>query len=127
MNRFLVDSVVVTVPTAEGEAGEPKTVTFGVEDVAAEYKSIVKHHVTVRFFEKKLETPALNRKGEEVLAQGTVLTAEAAEKLLAADIPVISVRMEGTEGVEVRKLRKPGVSSSLWLTVSPAAARWKMW
>lgn len=78
MNRFLVDSIVVTVPTAEGEAGEPKTVTFGVEDVVAEYKSIVKHHVTVRFFEKKLETPALNRKGEEVLAQGTVLTAEAA-------------------------------------------------
>lgn len=108
MNRFLVDSVVVTVPTAEGEAGEPKTVTFGVEDVAAEYKSIVKHHVTVRFFEKKLETPALNRKGEEVLAQGTVLTAEAAEKLLAADIPVISVRMEGTEGVEVRKITEAG-------------------
>ena len=108
MNRFLVDSIVVTVPTAEGEAGEPKTVTFGVEDVAAEYKSIVKHHVTVRFFEKKLETPALNRKGEEVLAQGTVLTAEAAEKLLAADIPVISVRMEGTEGVEVRKITEAG-------------------
>ncbi len=108
MNRFLVDSVVVTVPTAEGEAGEPKTVTFGVEDVVAEYKSIVKHHVTVRFFEKKLETPALNRKGEEVLAQGTVLTAEAAEKLLAADIPVISVRMEGTEGVEVRKITEAG-------------------
>lgn len=108
MNRFLVDSVVVTVPTAEGEAGEPKTVTFGVEDVAAEYKSIVKHHVTVRFFEKKLETPALNRKGEEVLAQGTVLTAEVAEKLLAADIPVISVRMEGTEGVEVRKITEAG-------------------
>ena len=108
MNRFLVDSVVVTVPTAEGEAGEPKTVTFGVEDVAAEYKSIVKHHVTVRFFEKKLEMPALNRKGEEVLAQGTVLTAEAAEKLLAADIPVISVRMEGTEGVEVRKITEAG-------------------
>ena len=39
-----------------------------------------------------------------MLAQGTVLTAEAAEKLLAADIPVISVRMEGTEGVEVRKI-----------------------
>ena len=105
MNRFLVDSVVVTVPTAEGEAGEPKTVTFGVEDVVAEYKSIVKHHVTVRFFEKKLETPALNRKGEEVLAQGTVLTAE---NLLAADIPVISVRMEGTEGVEVRKITEAG-------------------
>lgn len=108
MNRFLVDSVVVTVPTAEGEAGEPKTVTFGVEDVVAEYKSIVKHHVTVRFFEKKLETPALNRKGEEVLVQGTVLTAEAAKKLLAADIPVISVRMEGTEGVEVRKITEAG-------------------
>lgn len=43
-----------------------------------------------------------------MLAQGTVLTAEAAEKLLAADIPVISVRMEGTEGVEVRKITEAG-------------------
>ena len=57
MNRFLVDSVVVTVPTAEGEAGEPKTVTFGVEDVAAEY--------TLPVFGKIPLDPAFAEKADE--------------------------------------------------------------
>ncbi len=108
MNRFLVESATVSIPSADG--GEPavETLDFGTADAVAEYQKAMKHHMSVRFFEKKLEKAAVNRKGEEILPAGAVLDAAAADKILGADIPVIHVRMDGSEGVEVRKITEAG-------------------
>ncbi len=66
----------------------------------------MRHHLTVHFAGKALEEDALDRSGNVVLTAGTVIDADAAEKILAADVPVIRVRMDECEGVEVMKIEE---------------------
>ena len=109
MNHHLIESVTVILPTVEGSEPEaPKTFNLGTTDAVAEYNRAMRHHLTVRFFGKKLEDDVLDRKGNLVLKAGTEITPEVAETILSSDIPVIHVRMDQCEGVEVSLIEEKG-------------------
>ena len=103
LNRHLVESVTVVIPSADAEP-ETKTFDLGTAEAVKEYDYAMRHHLTVHFAGKALEEDALDRSGNVVLTAGTVIDADAAEKILAADVPVIRVRMDECEGVEVMKI-----------------------
>ncbi|WP_296954247.1 DNA-directed RNA polymerase subunit beta' [uncultured Dialister sp.] len=110
LNHHLVESITVVIPSAEegDEAEKPQTFDLGTADAVKEYNRAMRHHLTVHFAGKKLEDDALDREGRVVLPAGTVIDAEAAEKILSSDIPVIRVRMDQMEGVEVTKIDDNG-------------------
>lgn len=127
LNRHLVEHISVIIPTADGiEAAEPKTFDLGTQDAVAEYNRAMRHHLTVHFAGKKLEEDVYDRQGNVLFPAGTVIDSDVAEKILVSDIPVLKVRMDEAEGVEVSSSKKKASRSSLWLTVSQAAARSKM-
>ena len=105
LNRHLVESVTVVIPSADAEP-ETKTFDLGTAEAVKEYDYAMRHHLTVHFAGKALEEDALDRSGNVVLTAGTVIDADAAEKILAADVPVIRVRMDECEGVEVMKIEE---------------------
>ena len=105
LNRHLVESVTVVIPSADAEP-ETKTFDLGTAEAVKEYDHAMRHHLTVHFAGKALEEDALDRSGNVVLTAGTVIDADAAEKILAADVPVIRVRMDECEGVEVMKIEE---------------------
>ena len=104
LNRHLVESVTVVIPSADAEP-ETKTFDLGTAEAVKEYDSLCVI-LTVHFAGKALEEDALDRSGNVVLTAGTVIDADAAEKILAADVPVIRVRMDECEGVEVMKIEE---------------------
>lgn len=109
LNHHLVEEIKVIIPSAEGEEAEKQqTFNLGTADAVAEYNRAMRHHLTVHFAGKKLEEDAYDRKGNLVLPKGTEITPEAAETILSSDIPLIKVRMDQMEGVEVSKIEENG-------------------
>ena len=109
LNRHLVEHISVIIPTADGiEAAEPKTFDLGTQDAVAEYNRAMRHHLTVHFAGKKLEEDAYDRQGNVLFPAGTVIDSDVAEKILASDIPVLKVRMDEAEGVEVSLIEEKG-------------------
>ena len=109
LNRHLVEHISVIIPTADGiEAAEPKTFDLGTQDAVAEYNRAMRHHLTVHFAGKKLEEDAYDRQGNVLFPAGTVIDSDVAEKILVSDIPVLKVRMDEAEGVEVSLIEEKG-------------------
>ena len=109
LNRHLVEHISVIIPTADGiEAAEPKTFDLGTQDAVAEYNRAMHHHLTVHFAGKKLEEDAYDRQGNVLFPAGTVIDSDVAEKILVSDIPVLKVRMDEAEGVEVSLIEEKG-------------------
>ena len=110
LNHHLVESISVIIPSAESSEEEEKPQTFdlGTSDAVKEYNRAMRHHLTVHFAGKKLENDALDREGHVILPAGTVIDESAAETILSNDIPVIHVRMDEMEGVEVSKIVESG-------------------
>ena len=106
MNKNLIESVTITIPGEEESTTE--TVDFDVTEAVNEYDRAMKHHLTVRFRDAKLEEAALDRKGKEILPADTVIDDAAIKKILKADIPLIRVRMDQVKGIEVRKITEMG-------------------
>lgn len=106
MNKNLIESVTITIPGEEESTTE--TVDFDVTEAINEYDRAMKHHLTVRFRDAKLEEAALDRKGKEILPADTVIDDAAIKKILKADIPLIRVRMDQVKGIEVRKITEMG-------------------
>ena len=104
INHHLVETITVIPPTAE----TPQMFNLGTIDAVAEYNRAMRHHLTVHFAGKKLEEDVLDRQGHLVLTAGTIIDEEAAEKILSSDIPVIRVRMDQAEGVEVSLIEEKG-------------------
>ena len=109
LNRHLVEHISVIIPTADGiEAAEPKAFDLGTQDAVAEYNRAMRHHLTVHFAGKKLEEDAYDRQGNVLFPAGTVIDSDVAEKILVSDIPVLKVRMDEAEGVEVSLIEEKG-------------------
>ena len=106
MNKHLVQEVSVMIPGTEESI--TKTITFDVSAAVEEYDHAMNHHMSVHFLGKKLEEAVMNRKGEELFPAGTVIDETVIEKILKSDIPLIRVRMDQVEGVEVRKITEAG-------------------
>lgn len=106
MNKNLIESVTITIPGEEESTTE--TVPFDVTEAINEYDRAMKHHLTVHFWDAKLEEAALDRKGKEILPADTVIDDAAIKKILKADIPLIRVRMDQVKGIEVRKITEMG-------------------
>ena len=108
LNHHLVEEIKVIIPSAEGEEEEQKVFNLGTADAVKEYNRAMRHHLTVHFAGKKLEEDVYDRKGNLILPAGTEINAETTETILAHDIPVIKVRMDEMEGVEVSKIEENG-------------------
>ena len=106
MNHHLIESVTVILPTVEGSEPEaPKTFNLGTTDAVAEYNRAMRHHLTVRFFGKKLEDDVLDRKGNLVLKAGYMLVLLC---MIGCLFCMGLVRMDQCEGVEVSLIEEKG-------------------
>ena len=109
LNQRLIHQITVTPPYEEGaEEPEPATYDLGVAEEEAKMQDRLLADLTGRYLGKHIEGAALTRSGEEVLPDGTKLTAKAAKKLLEADVPFVRIHMDEVEGVEVTPIIRSG-------------------
>ena len=110
LNRHLVPSITVT-PKAEDdnlETREPVSYDLGQQAGYEEYKKAITHRMHTHFIGKKFEKDVLTLDGDVLFPAGTVITDEIADRVINSNVPVIYVRMDEAEGVELSKIVESG-------------------
>ena len=110
LNRHLVPSITV-IPKAEEEnleTREPVNYDLGQQAGYEEYKKAITHRMHTHFIGKKFEKDVLTLDGDVFFPAGTVITDEIADRVINSNVPVIYVRMDEAEGVELSKIVESG-------------------
>ena len=107
IQRALVSQISVLKQGEDGTS-EIKDIDLGTSGIIEEYKKAMNHRLHANYVGKKLESAVYDKKGKLVIGGGSVITDEIADTLLDANISEIRVRMEQSEGVEVKKIVETG-------------------
>ena len=110
LNRHLVPSITV-IPKAEDdnlETREPVSYDLGQQAGYEEYKKAITHRMHTHFIGKKFEKDVLTLDGDVLFPAETVITDEIADRVINSNVPVIYVRMDEAEGVELSKIVESG-------------------
>lgn len=107
IQRALVNQISVLKQGEDGTS-EIKDIDLGTSGIIEEYKKAMNHRLHANYVGKKLESAVYDKKGKLVIGSGSVITDEIADTLLDANISEIRVRMEQSEGVEVKKIVETG-------------------